>query len=115
MGGPLKLQIEAREPVAALQRINEEGQRCWMRAGDPAFKALRLVPELDTHSGRPRLLLLKKDQAEGLPGLVIEAAGSPVTVTTYGPLAQTRTGARVNADIMRWSGGVAGCRSASDG
>ncbi|WP_163271348.1 hypothetical protein [Chelativorans alearense] len=110
MGGPLALQIEAHEPVAALQRINEAGARCWVRSSDAAFRDLHLVPELDTSAGRPRLLLLRKGKAEGLPVLVIEAAGSPVTVTTYGPLASTRTGGRVNADIMRWSSGTPDCR-----
>ncbi|MCT7375187.1 hypothetical protein [Chelativorans salis] len=111
MGGPLALQIEANEPVAALQRINEAGAKCWVRSSDADFRDLHLVPELDTSVGRPRLLLLKKGKAEGLPVLVIEAAGSPVTLTTYGPLASTRTGGRVNADIMRWSSGRTTCRS----
>lgn len=110
MGGPLSLQIEARDPVVALQSINEAGVKCWVRSSDRAFGNLHLVPELDTSAGRPRLLMLQKGKAEGLPVLVIEAAGSPVTIATYGPLASTRTGGRVNADIMRWSSGQITCR-----
>ncbi|WP_265519553.1 hypothetical protein [Nitratireductor luteus] len=110
MGGPLALTVEAETPTIALQHINEKGARCWMRTRDRAFRDLRLVPELDT-AGSPRLLLVHAKRAQGLPVLVIEASGSPVKIETYGPLATTSTGGRVNADIMRWSGGSADCRS----
>ncbi|WP_338531412.1 hypothetical protein [Nitratireductor thuwali] len=109
MGGPLALTVQADSPTVALQHINEAGARCWMRARDRAFDGLRLVPELDT-AGSPRLLLVHSKRAQGLPVLVIEASGSPVKIETYGPLATTSTGGRVNADIMRWSGGSADCK-----
>ena len=109
-GGRLALQVDAQDAVSALQRINEAGSACWMRSSDPAFRGLSLVPELDTTAGRPRLLLLERNKAAGLPSLVIEAAGMPVTIETYGPLADTSTGARVKADIRRWSGGRLTCR-----
>jgi hypothetical protein len=108
-GGPLSVKADGQDAVAALQRINEAGVACWMRGGDPAFSELRLVPELDTRVGRPRLLVLQKGKAEGLPVMVIEAGGSPVTVETYGPLAATSTGARMNGDIRRWTGGRTNC------
>ena len=107
--GPLSLQVEASDPVVALQRVNKAGMQCWVRRSDPAFRNLHLVPELDTSAGRPRLLLLEKGKAEGLPVLVIEASGEPVTIQTYGPLAGTRTGGQVNADIVRWSSGSNAC------
>ncbi|WEX11649.1 hypothetical protein [Chelativorans sp. AA-79] len=107
--GPLSLQADARNPVSVLQRVNQAGAECWMRSSDPDFRDLRLVPELDTSAGRPRLLVLEKGNTSGLPVMVIEASGSPVTIETYGPLAGTRTGARVNDDIARWSGGHVSC------
>lgn len=110
LGGPLILEVKADGPVAALQTINKAGARCWTGASDSDFDRLQLVPELDTEAGRPRLLVVQRGRTEGLPALVIEAHGSPVTIETYGPLASTRTGGRINADIMRWSAGPATCR-----
>ncbi|WP_404933193.1 hypothetical protein [Nitratireductor sp. L15S-10] len=109
MGGALNLEVDASTPVAALQKINSNGAKCWMRSGDRRFRNLHMIPELDTRVGRPRLLIMRSKNQQGLPLLVIEASGSPTTISTYGPLASTQTGARINADIMRWSGGTTGC------
>lgn len=106
-----RLQARADDPVSALQRVNEAAAACWLASGDQAFHNLRLIPELDTTAGHPRLLLLERGKTQGLPSLVIEASGSPTTIETYGPLAGTRTGNRVNADIERWSSGTLTCRS----
>ncbi|WP_367714918.1 hypothetical protein AB2N04_13290 [Nitratireductor sp. GISD-1A_MAKvit] len=109
MGGPLSLQVGAPSPVAALQNINSNGAKCWMRSGDRRFRDLHMIPELDTRVGRPRLLIMRSKKQQGLPLLVIEASGPPTRVYTYGPLASTRAGAQINADIMRWSSGASGC------
>ncbi|MDV6226593.1 hypothetical protein R2G56_09895 [Nitratireductor aquimarinus] len=108
-GGPLTLEVEESSAVKALQTINSAGLKCWIRSGDRRFRDLRMVPELDTRVGRPRLLIVRSNKQQGLPLLVIEASGSPATISTYGPLASTRTGARINTDIMRWSSGDSSC------
>lgn len=95
--------------VAALQHVNNNAATCWMRSKDATFKDFRLIPELDTQAGRPRLLLLKKQSQQGLPVMVVEAHGSPVTIETYGPLAQTSLGSRIHDDIRRWSNGSQSC------
>lgn len=109
MGGPLKLETGAESPVSALQTINGAAAKCWFASGERSFRDLRMVPELDTTTGTPRLLIVRAGKAQGLPVLVIEASGAPVTLETYGPLAATATGGRVNRDIMRWSSGPARC------
>ena len=86
-----------------LQRVNQAGMNCWFRSKDAEFEALRLIPELDTIYGRPRLLVLKRNSPQNLPVMVIEAHDNPTTIETYGPLAQTALGSRINADIKRWS------------
>lgn len=108
-GGPLTLEAEADSPVAALQTINEAGQECWFRSGERRFGDLALVPELDTQAGRPRLLVVRSGRRQSPPVLVVEAAGRPVTIETYGPLANTATGARINRDIRRWMAGPDSC------
>lgn len=102
-------QTEQAAAIVALQTINGRAATCWIRSRDPAFAGLRLIPELDTQYGRPRLLLLKKNTLNGLPLLVIEAHGSPARVETYGPLAQSPVGSRIEQDIRRWSTGSQAC------
>lgn len=109
MGGPLKLEVEARSPTAALQTISEHGRKCWIAADGQRLRGLSMVPELDTTAGTPRILIVRSGKSEGLPALVIEAAGDPVTVETYGPLAASAAGARINRDIMRWSAEQSAC------
>ena len=107
--GAMSLPVGQTAAVATLQHVNSNAATCWMRSNDAAFKDLRLIPELDTQTGRPRLLLLKKQSQQGLPVMVVEAHGSPVTIETYGPLAQTALGSRINNDIRRWSAGSKAC------
>lgn len=108
-GGPLSAQISADTGVAALQTINERGLTCWIRSRDPAFRRLALVPELDTRSGDPRILVVRRGDAQGLPQLVITASGDPVRLTTFGPLVNAGVSRRINNDILAWTGGRTGC------
>lgn len=107
-GEPSSTRGISERTVEALQRVNEAGAKCW--TGTAQFQDLRLIPELDTVVGRPRLLLLEKDKTRGLPVMVIEASGPPVKIETYGPLTDTPTGERINADIRRWSIGPQTCQ-----
>ncbi|TCD14540.1 hypothetical protein [Oricola cellulosilytica] len=109
IGGPLSLEVDAASPVAVLSAINENGQRCWFRAKSKDFARLALVPELDTRVGNPRLLVVERGKASGLPKLVIEASGEPVKITTYGPLSDQSVSARINDDVIAWSTGRKDC------
>ncbi len=93
--------------VAVLQRINDAAQRCWIKSGDPAFSAYRIIPELDTHSGKPRILMLRAGRTAGLPELVIEVDARQIN--TYGPAQRTGLAARINRDIVRWGTGGTDC------
>ncbi|MEZ5813014.1 MAG: hypothetical protein R3D45_16525 [Rhizobiaceae bacterium] len=109
LGGPLSIEVAATSPITALQAVNDAGRRCWTGSGDHRFRAYRLVPELDTTAGNPRILVTEKGREAGRPQLVIESSGNPVKIETYGPLAHSRLGSRINADIMRWSSGDKRC------
>ncbi len=109
IGGPLKLEVGATGPVSALQTVNTNGQRCWIKSGDRAFRDYQLVPELDTRTGKPRLLLLRSGRATGLPSLVIEGEDNPVAIITYGKLTSDPLSNRINSDIQRWSAGDNRC------
>lgn len=109
-GGPVVAEVDASSPTKALQRINERAHACWIRSGDRAFAGYALVPELDTRTGDPRLLIVRNESTQGLPALVISAAGDPVRLTTFGPLANASLSARINGDILAWSAGRRSCR-----
>jgi hypothetical protein len=93
--------------VAVLQKVNASAQDCWRK--DKEFKGLRVIPELDTMTGKPRILIVEAKAAQGLPKLVIEADGKPARIASYGPLAEGPLGGRINADVARWAGGNAAC------
>lgn len=99
IAGPVGFEAEG-SATAVLQRINKAAAKCWI--GQPAFKGLGMVPEFDTSVGKPRILLLARGNT--LPKLVIEASGNPAKVITYGPLVTTPLSARINDDVIRWSG-----------
>jgi len=103
------LEPDNRAAIAQLQKVNDAAQSCWMKSGDAAFRAYRVIPELDTRTGRPRILIMKAGAAQGLPQLVIEASGNPVRMTSYGPLAAQPIAARITTDVMAWSGGRTTC------
>lgn len=104
IAGPVGFEAEG-NATTILQSINRAAAKCWI--GQPAFKGLGMVPELDTRVGKPRILLLARGNT--LPKLVIEASGNPAKVITYGPLVTTALSARINDDVIRWSGGDNSC------
>lgn len=95
--------------IAVLQKVNSSAQNCWTK--EKEFKAYRVIPELDTRTGKPRILLVEAKAAQGLPKLVIEADGRPAKIASYGPLAQSPLGPRINADVARWAGGGTSCKA----
>lgn len=105
IGGPLRFEAEG-TALANLQRINRAASRCWI--GTSAFSGLGMVPEFDTRAGKPRILILARGNT--LPKWVIEANGAPAQIVTYGPLTNTPLSARMNDDVIRWSGGNASCK-----
>lgn len=111
VAGPLNAEFEGNSAVSVLQNINKRALTCWIKSGDKVFEGFALVPELDTRSGRPRILIVRSGQAQGLPQMVIEASGKPVKINTYGPLTQQGISGRINSDIIAWNTGRTGCSS----
>lgn len=104
------MQLEvAAAAVPALQKVNERAHACWIRSGDSAFRSLAVIPELDTRTGKPRILIVERSRPQGLPRFVIEASGTPARIVTYGPLAGQSISGRINTDVARWAAGDASC------
>lgn len=97
--------------ILALQTINTNAQACWMKSKDKDFRKYKVIPELDTRAGKPRILVVSSKSAQGLPQYVIEADGTPARLSTYGPLSGEVLGARIDADVNRWQNGGKGCKA----
>jgi hypothetical protein len=95
--------------VKMLQHVNESAHTCWIRSKDKDFVGYSVIPELDTQAGKPRILVVDKKAAHGLPKLVIEADGTPVRANAYGPLLSGPAGGRISSDLKRWIGGSSSC------
>jgi hypothetical protein len=95
--------------IALLQKVNSGAQACWVKSKDKAFRNYRVIPELDTRAGKPRILIVEAKKAQGLPKMVIEADGTPAKLSTYGPLSNEPISARINEDVARWRTGSTAC------
>ncbi|WP_034490967.1 hypothetical protein [Afifella pfennigii] len=114
LGGPKDYfsYAAASAPSSATAGIADAMRRCWF-SGEPAFSGYIYAPELNSYSGRPRILLLPKGAPGGLPQLVVsaEAAGRGSEVKLFGPLLGTSEGPRIRADIARWAAGSSACQA----
>jgi hypothetical protein len=99
--------------LPTMERIALAANSCWFKSGDPAFKAYRLAPELNSFSGRPRILIVKRNSPEARPLAVVQAEGHPARLQAFGPLFDESIGARMTSDIRRWSTGNSTCKGAA--
>lgn len=95
--------------LPTMERVALGANGCWFKSGDPAFKAYRLAPELNSFSGRPRILIVPGKSPEARPLAVIQAEGHPARLQAFGPLFSEPVGARMSADVRRWAAGDEGC------
>ncbi len=98
-------------PQSVMVRVARQVQTCWFQKNDPAFTEFGMVTELNSHAGRPRILITPKGKPTGLPKLVIQAERNlGITgVATFGPLLDSSDGARIQDNISKWAGGSKSC------
>ena len=101
-------------PVPVASRIAENVGACWFGDGREAFADYSYVPELASHSNRPRVLIVDKADPTGLPKLVIEAVEEErgASVRLFGPLMASAEAAAIRRDVERWADGATGCSAA---
>jgi hypothetical protein len=92
-----------------MERVALAANACWFKSGDAAFKPYRLAPELNSFSGRPRILAVPRNSPESRPVLVVQAEGNPAKLDAFGPIMAGETGERIKRDVLRWAGGGKGC------
>lgn len=95
--------------LPTMERVALGANACWFKSGDPAFKAYRLAPELNSFSGRPRILVVHRNSPESRPLLVVQAEGNPAKLDAFGPLMSEPVAARIATDVKRWAAGGKGC------
>lgn len=95
--------------LPVMERITTGANACWFRTKDPAFAQYRMAPELNSFSGKPRLLLVAKHSPESRPLLVIMAEGDPARLQAFGPIMQGALHDKITAGVNHWARGNAGC------
>lgn len=98
-----------RAALPTMERVALAANACWFKSGDAVFKNYRLAPELNSFSGRPRILAVPRHSPESRPLLVVQAEGSPARLDAFGPLIDGPDGARIKQDIVRWANGAKNC------
>ncbi|MBP2549385.1 hypothetical protein J2858_002308 [Neorhizobium galegae] len=98
-----------RGALPTMERVAIAANGCWFKSADPAFAAYRMAPELNSFSGRPRILAVPKHSPESRPLLVVQAEGNPARVDAFGPMVDGAHGARIRRDVQRWAAGGKGC------
>lgn len=104
------------KPAQIVAAIAKTAHRCWLKSGDKAFSDFRISSEVNALAGRPRFLLVKRADPNGLPHLVVQAetrgdasSGTYTKIEAFGPLLQTGSGERITDDVSRWSKGSTAC------
>ncbi|MDQ0558443.1 hypothetical protein QO004_000216 [Rhizobium mesoamericanum] len=98
-----------RSALSTMERVAVGANACWFKSGDAAFAAYRLAPELNSFSGRPRILVVHKGSPESRPLLVVQAEGNPSKLDAFGPMMEGATGPRIVKDVTRWASGGKAC------
>lgn len=101
----------AEEPARLAARLSEQVRSCWFAEGEQGFAGYLYVPELNSFSGRPRILIVRASDPAGLPRLVVQASavGSGSEVRLFGPMLGEAQAQRIERDVGRWAGGAREC------
>lgn len=99
----------SRAALPTMERVALAANRCWFKSKDKDFRGYTLAPELNSYTGRPRILVVPGRNPAARPLLVVQAEGNPARVETFGPLLQQVQGARILDDVNRWVAGQTGC------
>lgn len=100
---------ESHSALSTMERVAVAANGCWFKSSDPAFARYAMAPELNSFTGRPRILVVERSRPTGRPLLVVQAEGNPAKLAAFGPMMSGAGGVRIAADVNRWAGGARGC------
>ncbi|WP_337266790.1 hypothetical protein [Oryzifoliimicrobium ureilyticus] len=98
-----------RNALSIMERVAVSANSCWFKSGDATFASYRLAPELNSFTGRPRILVVHKGSPESRPLLVVQAEGSPAKLDAFGPMMTGPASSRISSDVVRWANGNKSC------
>lgn len=104
-------ELATETPQSMMVRVAKQAQACWFKRKDPTFQGYKMASELNSHSGRPRILIVPGNRPTDLPKLVAQAErrGGETAFSAFGPLLDGPEGQRLRASLSRWAGGSAQC------
>ncbi|MEE9314578.1 MAG: hypothetical protein V3V02_08000 [Rhizobiaceae bacterium] len=108
---PVASKTSQERPQTLMARVARQAQTCWFKKKDPAFRKYKMATELDSYSGKPRILIVPRNNPAGLPKLVAQAErrGGRNQFTTFGPLLNSKHGPRLAASLNAWARGSKSC------
>jgi hypothetical protein len=106
---PAPAAVASRAALPTMERVARGANDCWFKSGDKAFAPYRMALELNSFSGKPRILLVKKHSPETRPLLVVQAEGNPARLDAFGPMMSDAHSGRISSDVTRWANGASGC------
>lgn len=106
---PQRVSTASPSALDIMEKVAVAANRCWMKSGDPAFKGYAMAPELNSFSGRPRILIVRAGSRDIRPLLVVQAEGRPARLDAFGPMLDEAAGARIRSDVTRWARGSRDC------
>jgi len=85
--GALNTGPKIQSPQTLMVHVAKRMQACWFKKNDPAFRNYRLATEVNSYAGKPRVLIVPKNNPAGLPKLVVQAErrGAQNILSTFGP------------------------------
>ena len=103
--------VAAESPQTLMVHVAKQVQACWFKKPDPSLKGFRMASEVNSYAGRPRILIVPKNNPEGLPKLVAQAekSGGRVRFSSFGPLLASGAGPQLQASLNRWASGSTSC------
>ncbi|MFD0918088.1 hypothetical protein ACFQ14_16920 [Pseudahrensia aquimaris] len=98
-------------PQVTMTRVAKAMRNCWFTKKDPALRGFSMSPELNSLSGKPRILIVPRNNPGGLPKMVVQAEriGGRTQLTSFGPLVQSNDGPRLVAAVNNWGRGRTAC------
>jgi len=112
-GGPageFELSVK-QQPRKLMVTIARNMQKCWFKGISPVFRKFRMANEVNSYAGKPRLLLVPKNNPTGLPSLVVQAQQNEklTRLHVFGPLLATHAGKLISTDLNNWTTGKNTC------
>ncbi len=98
-------------PQTLMVHVAKQVQACWFKKKDPALRGYKMASELNSFSGKPRILIVPRNNPTGLPKLVAQAErrGGRNRFSSFGPLLNTKQGPRLAASLDAWARGSKTC------